>query len=131
MPTDPPPIPPELREGAPLPEPTTVWTPRAERRRVAAGGSFDPLLRIGAISLNFAYSAAGLALLGWGIDYLAGSFPVGLLVGAGLGVAAGAYQFVRQANAMNRRDAAAHKGTYTRPAAPGGDRDRVPDADRR
>lgn len=108
MGTDPPPIPPELREGAPLPEPTTVWTPRAERRRGAAsrGGSMDALVRIGAVSLNFVYSVAGLALLGWGIDYFAGSTPTGLLVGSGLGLAVGAYRFVREATAMTKRDAA-------------------------
>lgn len=103
--TDPPPIPPELREDAPLPEPVTVWTPRAERLRRARGertGSVEALMRVGAISLNFAYSTAGLALLGWLVDYLAGSFPVGLLVGAGLGLVAGAYQFVRQATAMSK-----------------------------
>lgn len=65
----------------------------------------DALVRMGAISLNFAYSAAGLALLGWLVDYFAGTFPVCLLVGAGLGVVVGAIQFVRQATAMNKRAA--------------------------
>lgn len=109
MGTDPPPIPPILREGAPLPEPTTVWTPRAERNRSAQGGAMDALVRMGAVSLNFVYSVAGLALLGWGIDYLAKTFPTFLLIGAGLGLVVGAYRFVREATAMNRKDAAARK----------------------
>lgn len=108
MSSDPPPIPPELREGAPLPEPVTVWTPRAERARVAAGGtggSMEALIRMGAVSLNFVYSAAALTLLGWGVDYFAGTGPVGLLVGAGLGVVYGGYRFIREAGAMNRTQA--------------------------
>lgn len=118
MGTDPPPIPPELREGAPLPEPTTVWTPRAERARagVGQGGAMEGLVRMGAVSLNFVYSVAGLALLGWGIDYLAKSFPLWLLIGAGLGLGVGGYRFVREATAMNRKDAASRRfGSSTKP----------------
>ncbi len=109
MSTDPPPIPPELRVGAPLPEPTTVWTPRAESARLARPGgrhgSMEALSRISSISLNFVYSVAGLALLGWLVDYFAKSVPIGLLIGAGLGVAVGAYRFVREATALNKKQA--------------------------
>lgn len=112
MSTDPPPIPPELREGAPLPEPTTVWTPRAERAKArgmggGGSGSLDGLMKMGGVSLNFAYSVAGLAALGWLVDYLAKTFPIGLLSGAGLGVIVGGWRFVREATAMNRKQARA------------------------
>lgn len=120
MPT-PPPIPPELREGAPLPEPTTVWTPRAEKARLAkagVGSSAEAFGRIGAISLNFVYSAAGLALLGWLVDYFAKSFPVGLLTGAGLGVAVGMYRFIREATALNKKQARDNPVVARRPDAP-------------
>ncbi len=119
MSTDPPPIPPELREGAPLPEPTTVWTPRAERAKAAGmggggSGSLDGAMKMGAVSLNFVYSAVGLGALGWLVDYFAKSFPIGLLCGAGLGVLVGGYRFVREATAMNKRQA---KGMERKPKA--------------
>lgn len=115
---DPPPIPPILRDDAPLPEPRTVWTPRAERLRTDAAAT-RTLARIAGISLNFVYSAAGLALLGWGVDYLAGTYPLWLLIGAGLGVVAGAYRFVREASALSRGQAAARRPAPKGPAGTG------------
>lgn len=98
----PPPIPPELREDAPLPKQRVVWTPRAEAERRAGGqgGAMEALVKVGAVSLNFAYAVAGLALLGWAIDYFAGTGPLWLLVGAGLGLVVGAYRFVVDARRL-------------------------------
>ncbi|MCB9841457.1 MAG: AtpZ/AtpI family protein [Phycisphaeraceae bacterium] len=100
--SQPPPIPPELREDAPLPQQKVVWTPRAEAQRRASGqaGAMDALVKVGAVSLNFVYAVAGLALIGWVIDYFAGTGRLWLLIGAGLGLVAGAYRFVVDARRM-------------------------------
>lgn len=63
--------------------------------------------------------ASGLlagVLIGWGIDSLAGTFPW-FMLGLGLvGLASGAFKFVREAMAINREAAQRYRSTHPRTA---------------
>ena len=50
-------------------------------------------------------SIVGVGLLGYGIDYLCKSLPVGTLVGVGIGILGGGYNFIRRALELGRRAA--------------------------
>jgi hypothetical protein len=56
-----------------------------------AGGS--PELAMG---FDFIASVAGAGLLGWGIDWMAGSFPLWLLVGIGIGFVFATVRIIRR-----------------------------------
>lgn len=91
----PPPIPPELRQTAPK------APPPAERFAKADAGA-QSIMRVGSVALGFGYGVIGCALIGWLIDWLAGTFPVWLLIMSGLGVIGGGYRFVKEALALVR-----------------------------
>ena len=63
------------------------------------------LWRASGMGAEFAAGIVGMGLLGWLIDRWLGSAPVGALVGAGMGILGGGYNFIRQAQIMNRRAA--------------------------
>jgi F0F1-type ATP synthase assembly protein I len=59
-------------------------------------------------SMGFELAAAiiGLTLVGYWVDHHFQTLPVGVLVGAGLGIVGGLYNFIRAAQRMSRDDAA-------------------------
>ena len=56
-----------------------------------------------AVSMDFAYGVIGAVLVGLLVDFLAGTSPWGLIIGAVLGLIGAGYRFVKEALAMNRR----------------------------
>lgn len=58
-------------------------------------------LRYASLGLELAASIVGLTLLGLWVDYKFESSPIGVLVGAGLGVVGGMYNLIRAALQMN------------------------------
>ncbi|MGP1272830.1 MAG: AtpZ/AtpI family protein [Phycisphaerales bacterium] len=94
--TPPPEIPPELRQAG-----------EGERRVRAArdasrgrSSTTQRLMEVGAIGTEFAVAVVGGAVLGYGIDYLAGTAPWGLLAGCVVGLVWGFVRFVRTGLAM-------------------------------
>ena len=69
------------------------------------------------MGMEFAAGIVGMGLLGWLIDRWLDSAPIGVLIGAGLGIVGGGYNFIRQAQAMNRKAAE----QYRRDHPSGGD----------
>ncbi len=61
------------------------------------------LMRAWAIGLDFAGSVGGGALLGLLVDWLGGTGPWGLVGGLLVGLIVGAYRFVREGLAAQRR----------------------------
>lgn len=58
------------------------------------------------MGVELAASIVGLTLLGLWIDHRFGTRPVGILVGAGLGIVGGFYNFMRQALLLNQESGA-------------------------
>ncbi len=63
---------------------------------------WQQLVRMAIIGSNFAFTVLGGALIGIGIDWLAGTGPLFLLVFAGVGLISGGWGFIRQASAMTK-----------------------------
>ncbi len=61
------------------------------------------LLRYAGIGFELAASIAGLTLLGLWVDYRFHIRPAGVLIGAGLGVIGGLYNFIRAALKLSAR----------------------------
>jgi F0F1-type ATP synthase assembly protein I len=59
-------------------------------------------MRYAGMGLELGGAVIGLTLLGLWIDYQFGTTPVGVLVGAGLGVIGGLYNFIKAALRLNR-----------------------------
>lgn len=57
---------------------------------------------IGGMGLELAGSIVVLGFIGWAVDRWAGTSPVWTLVGAGIGLIGGGYNFLRRARAMSR-----------------------------
>jgi len=60
--------------------------------------------RMAHMGLEFAGAALILGAIGYYVDYKAGSFPIGTLVGLVVGVVGGMYRFLREAVLANRRN---------------------------
>jgi F0F1-type ATP synthase assembly protein I len=60
--------------------------------------------RYAGLGVELASAIIGLTLLGWWADYHFGWAPRGVLVGAGIGIVGGFYNFLRQAIAMARQE---------------------------
>lgn len=71
--------------------------PQPKKRPYDAPTSLQLLGQVWAISFAFVASAGAGALLGWGMDALFHSKPIGILVGVGVGIVAGGIRFVRDA----------------------------------
>ncbi len=54
-------------------------------------------------------SIIGMVLLGWGLDRWLGTSPRWTLIGAGIGVLGGGYNFIRAALRMNKEATSAYK----------------------
>jgi len=76
------------------------------------------LWRASGMGAEFAFGIVGMILLGWLIDRWLDSGPVGILVGAGLGIVGGGYNFIRQAQKMNRQAAAQYRRNNPTPTQP-------------
>lgn len=94
----------ELPRPPPIPEVLTkpgsgasAATP-PPRRNVA----LEQLGRMFAIGTNFAAAVGGMLLVGYLLDRWLKTSPVCLLIGLGLGLAAGTYSFVRDAKRASR-----------------------------
>lgn len=97
----PPPLPPELQPKAPAGPPPGARSGGGDRF-ARADEATQSILRVGSVALGFGYGVIGCALIGAGIDWLAGTFPLWLLVLSGLGVIGGGYRFVKEALALVR-----------------------------
>jgi hypothetical protein len=75
------------------------------------------------IGMGFVSMAAGGAILGFGVDYFAGTKPVGLLVGVVVGVVSGGWRMVKAVSAPT--PARRTPGTVARSAPTRPERDRV------
>ncbi len=75
---------------------------------------------------EFAFGIVGMMLIGWLIDKWLDSSPVGVLIGAGLGILGGGYNFIRQAVKMNQQASAKFRRDY-----PAGVTESKPDSDDR
>ncbi len=73
-----------------------------QRDPSAEQGRSPNLLRYAGLGTELAASVIGLTLLGWWIDYRYKTSPVGILVGSGLGVVGGLYNFLRAALRLSR-----------------------------
>ena len=71
----------------------------AERKPTNA--SIQALGRVAAVGLDFAYAVGGMAILGFIIDWAAGTSPMWLLVCALIGVLGGTYRFIKEARRLN------------------------------
>jgi len=60
------------------------------------------LMRYASMGFELAAAIVGLSLLGLWVDYRFGTRPVGVLVGAGIGVIGGFYNFIRAALQLSR-----------------------------
>lgn len=109
-PNTPPEIPESLRGPAPeirgpLSDARRRQLERDQRHTTKRGVNnelWQQLVRMGVIGSNFAFTVLGGALIGMGIDWLAGTGPVFLLVFAGVGLISGGWGFIRQASAMTK-----------------------------
>jgi F0F1-type ATP synthase assembly protein I len=68
-------------------------------------------MRFASMGFELAAAIIGLTLVGLWVDYHFHTLPVGVLVGAGLGIVGGLYNFIRAAQKMSRDDAARRDGT--------------------
>jgi len=59
-------------------------------------GTMNQLMRVASIGTNVAFAVIAGSLLGLGVDWLAGTRPWGLLVGAGVGVIGGLVTLIRE-----------------------------------
>ncbi|MFH1748945.1 MAG: AtpZ/AtpI family protein [Planctomycetota bacterium] len=78
------------------------------------GSSSPVVLRYAGMGVELAAALIGLTLVGWWIDHRYGTAPVGVTVGAILGIVGGFYNFIRQALRLMRESEAARKN---KPAA--------------
>lgn len=67
--------------------------------------------RAWAIALDPVYGLIGFGLVGYGIDWLAGSAPTWTVVGALLGLVAGFTRFIRDASRLNTRQSGSSSRT--------------------
>jgi len=58
--------------------------------------------RAWAIALDPLYGLIGMGLLGYGVDWLAGTGPLWTIAGALLGLVAGFVRFIKEATRLNR-----------------------------
>jgi len=111
---------PEMPEVLRGPGPT-IRGPHSDRKRkedAAArsrglgrdAGLWQQLAPMFVVGTNFAFTVLGGALLGFGVDWLAGTGPTFLLVFAGVGLLSGTWGFVRQAKAMQARQVRGRRG---------------------
>jgi len=80
-----------LRDGPSNPKP---------RQAPVDAGMMNQLMRVAAIGTNVAFAVVAGALIGIGIDWLAGTKPWGLLIGAGFGVVGGLVTFIRESRKL-------------------------------
>jgi F0F1-type ATP synthase assembly protein I len=74
------------------------------------------LMRYAGMGVELAAGIVGLTLVGLWIDYRWKCGPTGVLIGAGLGIVGGLYNFIRQALALSRSELKdrprAHRGDH-------------------
>ena len=88
---------------------------RTQRKRDSQSGSGQrpALLRYAGMGVELGAAIIGLTLLGLWIDYRCQTGPIFLLVGAGLGIIGGFYNFIRQALRMSQELTARRHGNQT------------------
>ena len=69
--------------------------------------------------MNFVFSVAAGALLGWFIDWLLGSTPWLMLVGLIAGLIGGFYRFIREASAASKATSPSRTPPQTQAPASG------------
>lgn len=72
-------------------------------------GDSSALWKISGLGVELAGSIIGMVLLGWGLDHWLGTSPRWTLIGAGVGVLGGGYNFIRAALRMNKEATSAYK----------------------
>lgn len=90
VPPPPPPIPDVLQRPVHRPASMTQRDSIPSATFLAASGY--------ASAFSFIVTALGFGALGWGVDWLAGTAPWGLVVGLGVGFVGGTFRLVREAN---------------------------------
>lgn len=68
----------------------------------SGGDSARTLWRLSGLGMEFVAALVGAGLLGWLIDYWAGTFPRWTIVGVLLGLLGGGYNFFKQALQASR-----------------------------
>ena len=81
--------------------------------------------------LEVVYGLIGMGLVGFGIDYFAGTAPVWMLILGGVGLLWGFYRFIKDALAINSESSKSMRGLKPLPPEPGlkadNDRDAIDD----
>ena len=88
------------------------WSPQELGRRVTrpqqddsnGGGERSRLMQYAGLGLELAASIIGLTLLGLWIDHRYSTGPKGVLIGVGLGVVGGLYNFIRAALRLSSQE---------------------------
>lgn len=83
------------------------------------GGLMEQLIKVSAIGTNFAFAIIGMGVLGYGVDYLAGTLPTWTLVGIVLGFLGGGYRFFKEAMAASKASARSSRRTDGKPGPDG------------
>ena len=86
--------------------------------------------RASGMGAEFAFGIVGMIALGWLVDRGLDSAPVGMIVGAAMGIVGGGYNFIRQAMKMNRQAAARYRRDYPEGSPPLRDVEQDDDDDR-
>ncbi len=81
------------------------------------GGPTRDQYRAWSTGLDLAAGTIGMGLLGFGIDYLAGTAPVWTIVLALIGLVGGFYRFIREALALNKEQTARYAKRRPPPVA--------------
>lgn len=101
--------------------------PRRDQKDEAS----SQLWRASGLGGEFAAGIIGMIALGWLVDRWLDSKPTGMIVGAALGMVGGGYNFIRQAQRMNRDAQAAYRRSNPGPKkAPTTESDTKPDANK-
>jgi len=82
------------------PESAHTTPPETPRKQNASASA---LWRLSGIGFELAASILGAMLAGWLLDRWLGTGPMWMLIGAGVGIIGGGYNFIRSAMKMNRQ----------------------------
>ncbi|MFG0305899.1 MAG: AtpZ/AtpI family protein [Phycisphaerales bacterium JB040] len=72
------------------------------------------------IALNVVYGTIGFGMMGFAVDYFAGTTPRWLLIGCGTGLFVGTYRFIREALELNKSSGGDSNRTGASDRGPGG-----------
>jgi len=87
---------------------------RPQQNDFESGRERSRLMRYAGMGLELAASIIGLTLLGLWVDYRFHTRPTGVLVGAGLGVVGGLYNFLRTALRLSAAEKPPNRARDTR-----------------